>query len=163
MAGRRIRVGVVVAAMCTAALLGGYAIGATRAASPVAVRDALAAKDNPIGAKGRTLGLTRVTIPAGVVLALHHHPGTQVAYVASGTLTYTVKRGMVPVLHGTADASPTVVRSIRAGQSGRIAAGEWIVEEPSTVHWAANRTTKPVVIYLATLFPTGDPPAIPVK
>jgi hypothetical protein len=46
---------------------------------------------------------------------------------------------------------------------GVIQAGEWIVEEPITVHSGANRTSKPVVIYLATLFPIGGPPAIANK
>ena len=40
---------------------------------------------------GRTLGLSRVTIPPHVQLGLHHHAGNvQIAYIQRGTLTYTV-------------------------------------------------------------------------
>jgi quercetin dioxygenase-like cupin family protein len=112
------------------------------------------------GASGRTLGLSRVTIPAGGRIALHHHEGTQVAYIQSGVLNYTVKSGGVTVLTGTAD-NPTVVRRIDAGQTGRISAGQWIVEQPSTIHRAANKGDAKIVIYLATLLRTGAPPSTP--
>jgi quercetin dioxygenase-like cupin family protein len=55
------------------------------------------------GVKGRALGLSRVTIPAGGTIALHHHEGTQVAYIQKGVLTYTVKSGSVTVRRGSAD------------------------------------------------------------
>jgi quercetin dioxygenase-like cupin family protein len=56
----------------------------------------------------------------------------------------------------------SAVRSIKAGQTGRISAGQWIVERPSTIHQAANNGSTPVVIYLATLLRKGAPPATPV-
>ncbi|MFL5846128.1 MAG: cupin domain-containing protein [Solirubrobacteraceae bacterium] len=124
------------------------------------VRENLAAQANPKGAKGRTLALARVTIPAGAVLALHHHTGTQIARVTQGTLTYTVKSGSVSVHTGQA-GEDTIVRKISAGQTGPIKAGQWIVEEPSVVHGSSNRGTKKVVIYLSTLLPNGDPPSVP--
>ncbi len=102
-------------------------------------------------------------IPAGARLALHRHTGTQVAYVARGTLSYTVKTGSVTVRTGAADADAKVVRTIRAGHTGRVRAGEWLVEQPSTVHRAANNGKKNIVIYLATLFPNGDPPSVPAR
>jgi quercetin dioxygenase-like cupin family protein len=159
----RIAAAVLALALVAAALVGAYAGRATGAGSPFVVRTALAAQNNPFGAKGRTLGLSRVTIPAHSRLALHRHPGTQVAFIAEGVLTYTVKSGQVTIRHGAADASPTVVRQIKAGQTGAIRAGNWIVEQPNVIHWAANRTSKRVVVYLATLFPIGALPAIPVK
>jgi quercetin dioxygenase-like cupin family protein len=112
------------------------------------------------GASGRTLGLSRVTIPVGGRLALHHHQGTQVAYIQAGTLSYTVKSGGVTVSTGPAD-NPTVVRKINGGQTGQIRAGQWIVEQPSTVHRAANKGKTKIVIYLATLLRTGAPPSTP--
>jgi quercetin dioxygenase-like cupin family protein len=102
-----------------------------------------------------------VVSPAGAQLGLHHHPGTQVAYVASGELTYSVKSGSVAVMKGAAvPGAAKLMRRIGPGQRGVIHAGEWIVEQPSTIHSGANKTGKPVVVYLATLFPVGSPAAI---
>jgi quercetin dioxygenase-like cupin family protein len=101
-----------------------------------------------------------VTIPAGGTIALHHHEGTQVAYIQSGLLTYTVNSGSVTVMSGPAD-NPTVVRKINGGQTGKIRAGQWIVEQPSTVHQAANNGSAKIVIYLSTLLRTGAPPSTP--
>jgi hypothetical protein len=55
-----------------------------------------------------------------------------------------------------------VVRRIGAGETAPIRAREWIVEQPTEVHRAANRGERPVVIYLATLLEAGAPPATPV-
>jgi Cupin domain len=123
-------------------------------------RTALAQSTKVKGVTGRTLGLSRVTIPPGGTIALHHHEGTQVAYIQSGVLTYSVKSGTVTVRTGTAD-NPTVVRKINAGQAGKITAGQWIVEQPSTIHQAANKGTAKIVIYLSTLLRTGAPPSTP--
>lgn len=139
---------------------GGGALAASSRTAPTAVREALAAQPNPAGGRGRTLALSRVTVPPHAKLALHHHPGTQVAYIEAGTLTYTVKRGTVTVRTGPAD-SAKIVRRITAGHTGSIAAGQWLVEQPTVVHRAANDTGKRIVILLATLFPNGSPPSIP--
>lgn len=159
--GRPVAVLAALAVLVAAAAGGVYAAATGTAAAPTATRLALAAENNPIGARGRTLGLSKVTIPGGVHLALHHHAGTQIAYIARGTLTYSVKSGSVTVLKGSADSTPKVMLRISAGHTGVIHAGEWIVEQPTTIHRAANKTSKPVVVYLATLFPIGSPPSIP--
>jgi quercetin dioxygenase-like cupin family protein len=130
---------------------------------PTAVRNALAQTDQVQGAPGRTLVLSRVVVQPGAKLALHHHLGTQVARIQAGILTYTVRSGSVVVRRGESDQQPQTVRTIAAGQTGRIAAGQWIVEQPSDIHQAANRGSTPVVIYLATLLKKGAPPATPVK
>jgi quercetin dioxygenase-like cupin family protein len=129
---------------------------------PTVTREALAQATRPQGAPHRTLTLSKVTIPPGAELALHHHLGTQAARVTSGVLTYMVERGSVTVRSGEAEEQPKVVRSIKAGQTGRIPAGQWIVEQPSTIHRAANHGSVPVVVYLATLLESGAPPATPV-
>ncbi|MFL5821022.1 MAG: cupin domain-containing protein [Solirubrobacteraceae bacterium] len=131
------------------------------AAAP-AKRQALAQQRDPIGARGRTLGLARVVIPPGTSLPLHRHEGTQAAYVQQGALTYSVLAGDVEVMRGASDAGPAPVRRIGRGQTATITAGEWIVEEPDDVHRAANRGRRPVVVLLATLLRTGAPPATPV-
>jgi quercetin dioxygenase-like cupin family protein len=56
-----------------------------------------------------------------------------------------------------------MVRTIAAGETGRVGAGSWIVEQPSDIHEAANRGSTPVIIYIATLLKTGAPPATPVE
>jgi quercetin dioxygenase-like cupin family protein len=94
----------------------------------------------------------------GSALASHHHPGTQIGYIAGGTLTYSVETGSVKVMTGPSD-DPTLVRRTGAGETGRIHSGRWIVEQPDENHHAANRGSSPVVIYLAT-FPDGAPPSI---
>jgi quercetin dioxygenase-like cupin family protein len=138
----------------------GWALG-DRQGTPTAERESLAATDKPEGAKGKTLGLSRVTVPAGAELALHHHEGTQIAHIDKGTLTYTVVEGSVEVRKGAADEDPELVRKIKAGQTGKIKAGQWIVEQRTDHHQAANRGKKKVVIYLSTLLDKGAPPSTP--
>ena len=131
-------------------------------AEPAATRDALAQTSRVQGAPGRTMVLSRVTVPAGVQLALHHHLGTQIAHVEAGVLTYTVRQGSAVVWEGESDQNPRKVRTIDAGETARLRPEQWIVEQPSDVHEAANRGRVPVVLYLATLLRTGAPPSTPV-
>jgi quercetin dioxygenase-like cupin family protein len=155
------------ALLAGAIVLSGTAVlacGADTARPPPAeaTRTVLAQTVDPPGARGRTLGLSRVTIPPDTRLPLHRHPGVQLAYVQQGTLTYTVKRGVVEVYRGAADQDPGVVRRVSGGQSGSVNAGEWVIERPRDVHFGANNGDRPVVILLATLFKNGMPPSIPV-
>jgi mannose-6-phosphate isomerase-like protein (cupin superfamily) len=156
----RFRVTLVLAAIGLLAV--GVLVGQVIAQSggSTVVRTPLAQSTKVKAAKGRTLGLSRVSIPPGGTIALHHHQGTQVAYIQAGILNYTVKKGSVTVMTGPAD-NPAVVRRIAAGQTGRIAPGQWIVEQPSTIHKAANKGKRRIVIYLATLLKTGAPPSTP--
>jgi quercetin dioxygenase-like cupin family protein len=150
----------------TALALTGLAVflGTSRGGStpPAAVRIPLAT-GFPSFTPGRQLTLMRVEIPAGTSFAPHRHPGMQVAYVVSGTLSYTVYRGSVRVYSGPADGSQKLVRTIAAGHSGSIGPGEWLVETPSVWHAGGNRGTKPVEILLAALLSSKLPVAIPVK
>jgi quercetin dioxygenase-like cupin family protein len=160
MHARTRRIGAIglVAVAIPAAAAGGYAVAAGQP-----TRSDLATAKNPVGGKGRTLGLTRVTIPAGAQLAAHTHPGTEIARIEQGTLTYTVERdGSVPVYRGDA-GSARRLRVIRPGQTARLRAGDWIVEQPGMVHHAANNTGGRVVILLSSLFPNGAPPSTPAS
>jgi quercetin dioxygenase-like cupin family protein len=157
----RLVVGVVV--------LGAFALGvllpgalARGGAEPTAVRSALAQTNIVQGAPGWTMVLSRVVVEPGARLALHHHLGTQISRVAAGTLTYTVRRGAATVREGDAEKEPRLVQILRAGETAGIRPGQWLVEQPSDVHEAANRGSTPVVIYLSTLLRTGAPPATPV-
>jgi quercetin dioxygenase-like cupin family protein len=157
---RRIRLTLVLSALGLLAI--GVVVGQViaRSGGSTVTRTALAQSTKVRGAPGRTLGLSRVTIPVGGRIALHHHEGTQVSYIQAGVLTYTVKSGGVTVYSGPGDHS-TVVRKIMSGQTGRIRAGQWIVEQPSTIHRAANKGETKIVIYLATLLKKGAPPSTP--
>jgi len=130
---------------------------------PTAVRSALAESSNVQSARERTMVLSRVVVEPGAKLALHHHLGTQISRIASGTLTYTVQQGSAALKEGDAEKDPRLVRTISAGQTARIKSGQWLVEQPSDIHEAANRGGTPVVIYLATLLKSGAPPATPVS
>lgn len=131
-------------------------------AAPTATRNALAQTSKVQGAPGRTMVLSRVTVPPGVQLALHHHLGTQIAHVEAGTLTYTVRQGSAVVWEGESDQNPRKVRTIAAGQTARLRPEQWIVEQPSDVHEAANRGDTKVVLYISTLLKTGAPPSTPI-
>ena len=130
--------------------------------APTPVRKALAQTEHVQGAPGRTMVLSQVTVPPGASLAVHHHLGTQISRVVSGTLTYTVRRGQAELFEGEADQEPRLIRDITAGKTANIRAGQWLVEQPSDIHQAANRGSSPVVIYLATLLKDGAAPSTPV-
>jgi quercetin dioxygenase-like cupin family protein len=161
---RRLRFPLLALVALTLAVAAGTALAQTLLAerAPV-VRAALAETPNPAGAPGKTLGLSRVTVEPGGRLALHKHPGTQIAWIARGALTYTVVTGSVTVRRGNPEASPRVVRTIGRGQTAQIRAGQWIVERPGTIHRARNAGETQIAIWVATLFTTGAPPAIPVE
>jgi quercetin dioxygenase-like cupin family protein len=157
----RIAIGLaLIVAFALGAVLPG-ALAQTKAA-PTAIRNALAQSSSVQGAPDRTMVLSRVEVEPGAKLALHHHLGTQVAHIEAGTLTYTVRRGSAVVRKGESDQSPQTVRTIEAGQTAPIRTGQWIVEQPSDIHEAANRGSTPVIIYIATLLKTGAPSATPV-
>lgn len=136
------------------------AVAAPSSAPVTVTRESLAAARHPRGAEGRTLGLARVTVMPGTTLPLHHHPGTQIGYVESGVLTYTVEQGRARLMKGSGD-DPTLVRVIHAGETAKVHPGQWLIEQPTDHHHAGNNGTVPVVIYLATLFRDGAPPSLP--
>lgn len=142
----------------------GIAVSATAAdedPAPVTVtRQALAEVAGPSGAPNRTLGLSRVVVMPGAELASHHHPGTQLGYVAEGVLTYTVETGQARLMRGPGDA-PKLVKVIKPGDTVKVRPGTWLQEEQGEVHHARNAGEVPIVIYISTLLKTGEPAAIP--
>jgi mannose-6-phosphate isomerase-like protein (cupin superfamily) len=135
---------------------------ATPPSPPKATRVDLAA-GMPSFARGYRLSLTRAVIPPGGAFPPHRHPGMQVSYIESGTLQFKVFRGAVRVYRGQADGSRKLVRTIRAGHTGSISRGQWIVENQFLWHQGANVGRRRVVILLATLLRADKPPAIQVK
>jgi hypothetical protein len=150
-------------AIALAAVLGGLVERriASAASAPQAQRIDLAA-GYPSFARGYRLSLTEAVLPPGAGFPPHRHPGMQVAYVQSGTLQYTVFQGTVKIFRGHPGSSQKLVRVLRAGQTGSIRAGQWIIETASLHHKGANVGRKRVVILLATLLRSDKPPAIPV-
>ncbi|GAA1151212.1 cupin domain-containing protein [Nocardioides aquiterrae] len=141
----------------------GLAVSATAAddAAPVTVtRQSLAEVKNPTGGHGRTLGLSKVVVMPGAELAPHHHPGSQLGYVAEGVLTYTVDTKRARLMKGPGDAA-TLVEVIKPGMTVKVRPGHWLVEEQGEIHHATNAGDVPVVIYLSTLLKNGEPAAIP--
>jgi quercetin dioxygenase-like cupin family protein len=143
----------------------GVAVSAGAADDPVptpvtVTRQALAQADAPPGAPHRTLGLSKVVVMPGAVLASHHHPGEQLGYVAEGVLTYSVESGSASLMTGPGDDA-TLVRKVKPGMTVRVKPGQWLVEEQDEVHHARNAGSVPIVIYIATLLRTGEPAAIP--
>ena len=161
---RHLRVLALLVAIPLAAVVGGL-VEAGRAASaasaPQPQRIDLAA-GYPSFAHGYRLSLTEAVLPPGAGFPPHRHPGMQVAYVRSGTLQYTVFQGRVKIFRGHPGSSQELVRVLRAGQTGSIKTGQWIIETPSLHHKGANMGRKRVVILLATLLRSNEPPAIPV-
>ncbi len=147
---------VAVAAACSAAGASPAAPTAASASIPPVVRAILAAGD-PANADGQKLELARYTIQPGTKLAAQHHPGMQLAFIESGTLTYTVIEGTV-----TITAADGTTRTVGPGETATIAPGEWLVESEDIVHFGENGGNVPVVILAASLFEAGEPPAIPV-
>ena len=159
---KRLLVPVAGLAMIGTGFAAGIAVSSAAADDPAPVtvtRQSLAERAAPTGAPNRTLGLSRVVVMPGAKLPSHHHPGSQLGYVAEGVLTYTVETGRATLLRGPGD-DPKVIRRINPGQTVRVRPGQWLREEQGEVHHASNAGSTPIVIYLATLLKTGKPAAI---
>ncbi len=137
---------------------GAVAISAVNDDPPAPKYNSLARTVGPIGSPNRALGLSRVVIQPGARIPLHYHEGTQVSYIQTGTLTYTVRNGGVKVMTGPGDDGK-VVRRIKAGQTGKIKTGQWLVEQPSTIHRAANKGDSKIVIYISNLLKKNAKPS----
>jgi hypothetical protein len=165
-AGRRRHLWVLalLVAIPLAAVVGGLVESkrvASAASAPQPQRIDLAA-GYPTFARGYRLSLTEAVLPPGSGFPPHRHPGMQVAYVQSGTLRYTVFQGRVKIFRGHPGSSQRLVRVLHAGQTGSIKEAEWIIETPSLHHKGANVGHRRVIILLATLLRSNEPPAIPV-
>jgi len=168
---RRITASIVVLCLFAATVLIGSSALASRSAatpvaSPAAVTSAVFRETLAIGfppaASGQTLELVRYDIPAQTTLAVHIHPGLQIAYVVSGELTYHVLTGTVEVRRA-GDPDPTQpgpAELIEAGSSTVLGPGDSVAELPGAVHYGENLTDEPVVLLAATLLETGEPAAI---
>lgn len=124
-------------------------------AAPAPISSEIFAAAQPVAVANPELALGRVTIMPGAAIPPHIHPGTQIGVVVQGELTYTVFSGEVGWRHASApDAPPTV---IAPGETVTVLVGDAVIEPPGAVHQGRNDGAVPVVIYLSTLFPAGEP------
>lgn len=137
------------------------ALQATPTAAPVVIANEVLGRATPVSVDNPELALGRVTIAPGAAIPPHVHPGTQIAAITQGTLTYTVYTGEVAWYHGDDPAGQP--DHIVAGQTVAVATGDALVETPGSIHRGRNDGTTPVVIYLSTLFPADSPRAILVE
>ncbi len=117
----------------------------------------------PDAAPASELSIGRVVIEPGASIPPHEHPGTQVAAIVDGELTYTVLTGSVPVTRAASSPATPADRAdfvIDAGETFVLTAGDSVVEQPGALHTARNAGDKPVVILLATLFDPDQPRTI---
>ena len=139
---------------------GAAQVGAQSATPPPAtpestgvVREVLSTGD-PEAAPGEALALVRYSIPAGLALPAHTHPGMQVSTIESGVLLYTVVDGEAFVTRAGTDSMEAITPE--SGETP-INAGDALVEPEGMVHQA--RTAEPVVILTASLFESDEPTA----
>jgi quercetin dioxygenase-like cupin family protein len=120
--------------------------GSADASSTTPVVRQVLGETQPPNAPGQQLYLQRVTIEPGAALPPHFHDGTQVAYIESGTLTYSIETGTLQVTR--ADGSH---ETIAAPAETKLAPGDWIVEPRDLVHFGGNDGDERVVIVLTAL------------
>ena len=128
-------------------------------ATAVDVQREVMGSADPPNAPGVTLHMTRVTFPPGYRIPTHTHPGTQLAFVERGTLTYEVVRGGSVTIH---EPDGTTQR-LGPGDKTQIPAGSWLVELPGVVHYGSNETSTEVVVLTSALLGKGKPISTEVK
>jgi quercetin dioxygenase-like cupin family protein len=145
------------AGMAVSAQTGGTP-AASPAASPVATPAAVTREvineGDPASAPGEVLQLVRYTIPGNIALGAHTHPGMQVNFVVSGTLTYTVVEGEMEIVR--ADGT---VETLTSGQTTELRAGDRFTEPEGMIHFGENHTDEPIVLLTASLFEADEPPS----
>jgi hypothetical protein len=110
----------------------------------------------PPEAPGFTMYLYRVTVPPGVEIPSHHHPGQQMARIDAGTLIYTVEQGTLEIARGGNEPTETVTGPATV----ELHAGDSVFEAESMVHHAANQGDVDVKILIDSLITTGQPLSI---
>ena len=116
----------------------------------------------PAAAPDQSLQLARIVIEPGTTLPVHEHPGTQLASIVSGDLTYNVVLGDVRVERAAVDSTPGPVDVLHAGEQTVLHPGDAVVETEGVQHYGANLGSVDVVILAASLLEAGMPASIPV-
>lgn len=129
--------------------------------APIVIASEVFARAIPAAVENPELAIGRVTIMPGAVIPRHYHPGTQVAVIVQGTLTYSVFTGEVLWVRAGAETDTPSV--IAPGETVELTEGDALIESPDSIHQGRNVGTVPVVIYLSTLFPADAPRSIVVE
>lgn len=108
----------------------------------------------PAAAPGQVLQLVRYIIPPNISLPVHIHPGMQVAYVESGTLTYSVVEGSANFTRANGETGV-----LQAGETTELQVGGSLVEQQGMVHFGENKTDEPVILLVSSLFEADVPPS----
>lgn len=127
--------------------------------APVLVTRSVLVQAIPAAAPGHDLQLVRYVIEPGAKLPAHTHPGTQIAWIDSGELTYSVVDGSITVQRGTADGEPDAIETLTSGQTTVLKPGDAVIETEGMVHFGENQTDQQVVILASTLLVSGEPPS----
>lgn len=117
----------------------------------------------PTGAPGQGLVLLRFTFEPGAIIPPHIHPGVQTAYVASGTLGYTVRCGYALVTLPPADDTPPRTERRDPGPEMLLGPGTSFVEVEGLVHSGRNAGSGPLVLLAASLLATDMPASIVIE
>jgi quercetin dioxygenase-like cupin family protein len=134
----------------------------SRAQDATATREVLVT-GKPIAAPGQLLQLQRVTVPAGVKLPVHIHPGMQAAWISSGVLTYTIVDGTAAVTRAPVNGTPGPVETFTNGNTTELHPGDTVVESEGLIHYAENLTGEPIEIFIASLLAEDEPGTIVVN
>lgn len=137
----------------------GIGSDATPTASGGLTRTVLAGA-SPAAAPDQRLELARIEIAPGTTLPAHVHPGTQLASILSGELTYTVLRGEIRVERAASSGAPGSIEVLKSGDTTLLRPGDAVIETEGMLHYGENRGTEPVVIMTAVLFAAGQPASI---
>jgi len=129
------------------------------AAGPAKVSSEILAQYPPTEAPGFTMYLYRVTVPPGVEIPSHHHPGQQMSRVEAGTLTYTVEQGTIQIARDGSEPTETV----NGPATVELDAGDTIYEAETDIHHAANQASVDVDIVITSLITTGQPLSLPTN
>lgn len=117
----------------------------------------------PPNAPGQVLTQYAVTIPPGLAIAAHEHPGQQIGRITAGDLTYTIDKGTLTIFDGTAAPGQEVPsRTVTGPTTVTLSAGTTIAEADGMIHNAKNNGSGPVEITLSILTPVGSPLSVPV-
>lgn len=127
--------------------------------APAVVREVIA-EGEPAAAPGQSLDLVRFTIPPHITLPVHTHPGMQTAWLVSGELIYTVVAdGEVEITRAAAGGTPAASEVLTPGNSTTFHPGDAWVEPAGMVHFAENAGDEPVIIIVASLLASDQPPS----
>jgi quercetin dioxygenase-like cupin family protein len=114
----------------------------------------------PANEPDQSLQLVRYDILPGTTLPKHIHPGTQIAYIQSGELTYTVVTGRAEIHRAAGNGTPAATEWLDAGNTTVLEPGDAVIETREMVHYGADLGTEPVVILAADLLDAGQPTSI---